>query len=379
MPFSAEDHRYLEEALQLARRGLYGTAPNPMVGAVVVKGGEVIGRGFHRRAGEPHAEAAALVEAGQRAAGATAYITLEPCCHQGRTAPCSDALLKAGVARVVACHRDPNPQVAGGGFRALRRGGVLVEDGLLAAEAVRLNLRFLTSVILERPMVTLKWAMSLDGRIATVTGESQWISGEEGRRWGLGQREEHDAILVGSGTVLADDPSLNRRLGLAAGPNLRVVLDRRLRTPPQARMFDLPGSVLIYTAVRDARAIAPLAARGAEVLGPEVWSGDGEQLSLETLLADLHRRGVQSLLVEGGGTIHAAFVQAGLFDRVAIDCAPLLVGGDGAPGPLRGAGADVLAQAPRLSDLEAFPCGTDLILEGMRDGCLRDLLQSVGA
>jgi len=251
---------------------------------------------------------------------------------------------------------------------------VAVEHGLLAEAAVRLNLRFLTAVVRKRPQVTLKWAMSLDGRIATATGESQWISGKEGRRWGLAQREEHDAILVGSGTVLADDPSLNRRLGLSETHNVRVLLDRRLRTPPESRMFDLPGAVLIYTAPghEDGRPHleARLESRGAEVV---------EKTTLEDVLEDLHRRGIQSVLVEGGGGIHAAFVEAGLFDRVAIDCAPLLIGGTGAPGPVGGKGADLLEQAPRLERLEAISCGTDVILEGLRDGCLRDLLQSVGA
>jgi len=336
----------------------------------VVRDGEVVGRGWHRQVGGPHAEVFALREAGERAVGATLYVTLEPCSHFGRTPPCADAVLAAGVARVVACHRDPNPWVGGQGFERLRQGGVEVEVGPLAAEAVRLNLAFLVAATLGRPAVTLKWAMSLDGRIATATGESQWISSPAGRQWALALREEHDALLAGIGTVLADDPLLNRRLDLAPGPGVRVVLDRRLRTPPGARLFTVPGPILLYTESTDGEARRALAERGATVVPlPAVTPA--------AVLADLYQKDVKSVLVEGGGEVLASFVQSGLYDRVGIDCAPLLLGGQAAPGPLGGEGFLTLASAARLEDLTARRHGGDLLLSGYRKGSLEELLARV--
>lgn len=342
-----------------------------------MRDGEVVGEGYHRRAGGPHAEVEALRQAGEKARGATLYVTLEPCSHHGRTPPCADAVVDAGVARVVACHRDPNPRVAGDGFQRLREAGIEVEWGSATGEdttraAVALNLPFLTSQLLERPAVTVKWAMSLDGRIATASGESQWISSPQGRRWALDLREEHDAIVVGSGTALADDPRLNRRLGKARGPILRVVMDRRLRLSPQARLFQVEGEVVVYTESLDTASLRRLETAGATVVN-DLPGG----VRPATVLADLHRRGVQSLLVEGGGGLLASFVEARLFDRVAVDCAPLLIGGAEAPGPLGGTGALSLTEAPRLDDFSLRRRGGDFILEGFREGCLPDLLRSV--
>lgn len=353
-----------------------------MVGALVVAGdGEVVGSGWHRQVGGPHAEVGALAAAGERARGATLYVTLEPCAHHGRTPPCVEAVLAAGVARVVACHGDPDPRVAGRGFARLREAGVAVEVGTLAEAAVRLNLRFLIAATTGRPEVTLKWAMSLDGRIATAGGESQWISSAAGRRWGLALREEHDATLVGSGTVLADDPRLDRRLGLAGRPGVRVVLDRRLRLAGWAdaagpaaprRLFGAGGPLLIYTesAAAAGPGAAGLAARGATVVGlPRV-----EPL---IVMVELYQRGVRSVLVEGGGEVLASFVNRGCYDRVAVDCAPLLIGGRGAPGPLGGDGADSLLGAERLDRLEGQRRGGDLVIGGLRPGCVEQLLESV--
>lgn len=337
---------------------------------MLVRGDEVVGRGWHHQVGGPHAEVFALREAGERAQGATLYVTLEPCAHHGRTPPCADAVLAAGVARVVACHRDPNPWVGGQGFERLRQAGVEVVVGPLAAEAVRLNLAFLIAATLARPAVTLKWAMSLDGRIATATGESQWISSPAGRQWALGLREENDAILVGIGTVLADDPLLNRRLDLALGPGLRVVLDRRLRTPPTARLFTVPGPVVVYTESTDGERRQALTERGATVVPLSA-------VTPEAVLADLHEKGVKSLLVEGGAEVHGSFVASGLYDRVGIDCSPLLLGGRTAPGPLGGEGFATLAAAARLDDLTARRHGGDLLLTGYRKGCVEELLERV--
>lgn len=362
---------YLRRALRLAARGRYRTSPNPMVGAVVARGGEVVGEGYHRRVGGPHAEVEALDRAGARARGATLYVTLEPCNHHGRTPPCAEAVIAAGVRRVVACHRDPDPRTSGGGFARLREAGLEVVHGPLAAAAVELNWRFLAATVFRRPAVTVKWAMSLDGRIATAAGHSQWISSPAGRRWGLAQREEHDAVLVGIGTVLADDPRLDRRLGLAGRPNVRVVLDRRLRLPPSARLFEIPGDVLVYTeAPETAGPRRALEERGGAVVPlPSVTPA--------AVLADLYGRGIRSLLVEGGAGVAAAFVEAGLFDLVGVDVAPLLIAGRRAPGPLGGPGFATLDEAPRLAGLAVERHGGDVILKGYRERCLPDLFASV--
>jgi diaminohydroxyphosphoribosylaminopyrimidine deaminase / 5-amino-6-(5-phosphoribosylamino)uracil reductase len=367
---SAAEIAALKRALELAAQGRYHTAPNPMVGAVLLRDDVEIGAGWHRKVGGPHAEMEALRGVAD-ARGATLCVTLEPCAHHGRTPPCVDAVIAAGVRRVVACHSDPDARVAGLGFTWLGFAGVDVSWGHLVEEAARLNWKYLTAKLLRRPAVSLKWAMSLDGKIATRSGDSRWISAQPARRWSLELREVHDAILVGSGTVLADDPMLTRRLGKAEGPILRVVLDRRLRLPATARLFDQPGPVLVYTdAVADAGLVAALRARGAEVvLLPEPTPA--------AVLADLASRGVKSVLVEGGGEVLGAFVAAGLFDRVEVVCAPLLVRGQDAPGPLGGAGTDKLADALRLDTLEVRRRGPDVLLGAFRDGCLQDLSASV--
>ena len=342
-----------------------------MVGAVLVRDGRVVGEGFHRRPGGPHAEIVALAGAGDQARGATLFVNLEPCSHHGRTPPCADALVAAGIARVVACHRDPDPRVSGRGFDLLRQAGIAVEVGASADAAVELNFRFLVNRVLSRPQVTLKWAMSLDGKIATVAGESQWISGTAARRWALALREEHDAILVGVGTVLADDPRLDRRLGRAGGPILRVVLDRRLRTPLAAKLFEVPGPVVIYSESHDAERALRLRERGAEVvLLPEVTP--------VTALADLGGREVSSLLVEGGRDIATAFFAAELYDRLEVAVAARLLAGQMAPGPLGGHGVERLVEAPSVERLKARKCGTDLVLSGFNARCLQELFANLG-
>jgi len=360
----------MRRALALAARGRFTTAPNPRVGAVLVRDGRVVGEGFHRRAGEPHAEVHALAGAGEAARGGTLYVTLEPCAHFGRTPPCVDALLAAGVARVVASHRDPNPATAGKGFERLRAAGVEVETGAGAEAAIALNLPFLASQLLARPAVTLKWAASLDGRIATAAGESQWITGARARRSALELREEHDAVLVGIGTLLADDPRLTRRLGLAGSPNLRAVLDRRLRSPAAARLFAESGPALVYTESADAARAAALERRGAEVVRLAA-------VTPAAVLADLRARGCQSLLVEGGAGAAGAFLDAGLWDRVVAFVAPLLLGGEGSRAALGGAGVARLAEAGRLARLEPARRGQDLMLTGVNRECLRALSSSV--
>ncbi len=333
--------------------------------------GVLVAEGWHERAGEPHAEAHALARAGARARGATLYLTLEPCAHFGRTPPCADALIAAGVARVVACHRDPDPRTAGLGFERLRAAGVEVEVGVGADEALELNLPFLVTKRLGRPAVTLKWAATLDGKTATASGESRWITGEAARRRALELREEHDAILVGSGTALADDPRLTRRLGFAGRPNLRVILDRRLRLRPEARLFEEQGEIVVFTESLGAEPRAALERRGAQVIA----LGCVEPSSV---LAALAERGVQSVLVEGGGEVAAAFVASGRWDRVVAFMAPKLLGGRAAPTPLGGVGFDALDRAAGLERWSVRRRGADLEIAGLRAGCLRDLSSNAG-
>lgn len=346
---------------ELAERGRYSTSPNPRVGAVVVAaGGEIVGEGWHERAGGPHAEAVALAEAGSRARGATVVLNLEPCAHHGRTPPCADALVAAGVARVVFSTLDPDPRTAGKGRERLRAAGVATETGPFADRAERLNEPFLTSVRRGRPFVHLKWGASLDGRIATTTGESRWVTGEEARADGMRLREECDAILVGAGTVLVDDPALTRRAGLNRSilPHRRVVVDGRLRVAPGRRVFsaDAPGEAWLATAVPDGDSrLAPFRDAGVRVVSlPSAVPG---RVDLWALLGELHRVEVRSLLVEGGGETAWTFLEAGLVDRVTGYHAPILLGGRAAPSAIAGEGCPSLAAAPRLRGLEVAPLG----------------------
>jgi diaminohydroxyphosphoribosylaminopyrimidine deaminase / 5-amino-6-(5-phosphoribosylamino)uracil reductase len=352
-------------AIELAERGRYTVAPNPLVGAVLVRGGRVVGEGFHRFAGGPHAEAAALAEAGSRARGATLYVSLEPCAHHGRTPPCADAILAAGVARVVAAGRDPHPLVQGRGLRRLAREGVrTVWSGAEERRrAERQNEKFRGFVLLGRPFVLAKWAATLDGKTASGTGESRWITGPAARRRSLALREEYDAILVGAGTVLADDPRLTRRLGWSGGlPHRRIVLDGRLRVPATARVFARPESALVVTALPEGNARA----RRLASAGISVWSLPGRaagSVDLSRLLRRLAGEGVTSLLVEGGAVTLWEFFRAGLVDRVAAFIAPRVLGGAGAPGGVGGRGFP-LARAPRVTNLEWEAVGEDLFLTG---------------
>jgi diaminohydroxyphosphoribosylaminopyrimidine deaminase/5-amino-6-(5-phosphoribosylamino)uracil reductase len=351
---------------ELAGRGRFSTAPNPRVGAVLVDAaGKVVGEGAHEHAGGPHAEAIALAAAGTRARGATLLVNLEPCSHFGRTPPCSEALIAAGVARVVCSVEDPDPRTSGRSIRRLRERGIEVLVGTLAEEAETLNEAFLKSIRNRRPFVHIKWAASLDGRIATRTGQSKWITGEAARNDALLLREECDAILVGAWTVLTDDPLLTRRLALSSAitPHRRLVLDGVLRVPATARVFSAAGGeVWLVTAVPagDPR-LAPFHERGVQVHSLPSEAG---RVDLNALLAALHALEVRSLLVEGGGETAASFLAAGLVDRVTAYVAPLLVGGASAHSPLEGFGPALLSDARRLVDLEAVRIGVDLRVSG---------------
>ena len=323
LPWSADDHRYMTRALRLAEYGLYGADPNPRVGCVLVRHGEIVGEGWHERAGEAHAEVRALEAAGEQAFGATAYITLEPCCHYGRTPPCTDALLRTGVIRVVAAMADPNPQVAGRGLTQLRAAGVAVECGLLEAEARALNPGFIQRMTEGLPLVRIKLAMSLDGRTALASGDSQWLTGDAARQDVQRLRARSSAILTGIGTVLADNPQLNVRLPEASRQPLRVILDTELRTPPAAKLLQLPGPVLIFTAMADPAAQAPLQAAGAEII---VIPRCEWELNLQRVMRELARRECNEVHVECGPTLAGALLQAGLVDELVIYMAPILLG-----------------------------------------------------
>jgi diaminohydroxyphosphoribosylaminopyrimidine deaminase/5-amino-6-(5-phosphoribosylamino)uracil reductase len=321
---SATDHEYMAHALRLAARGLHTTDPNPRVGCVIVSGDDIIGEGWHMRAGEAHAEVAALAQAGTGALGATAFVTLEPCCHHGRTPPCTDALVKAGVARVVVGMEDPNPQVAGKGIKALEAAGISVTRGVLATQAAVLNPGFVSRMQTGRPYVRSKLAMSLDGRTAMASGESQWITGTPARDDVQRLRARASAVLSGIGTVLADDPALNVRLkDVEVQQPLRVILDSRLQLPPTARLLGLPGKTLVLTGSADDTKRAALANAGAEVATVPL---DGDRLDLNRVMQVLGERGINEVHVEAGAVLNGALLQVGLVDELVIYVAPHLMG-----------------------------------------------------
>jgi diaminohydroxyphosphoribosylaminopyrimidine deaminase/5-amino-6-(5-phosphoribosylamino)uracil reductase len=361
---SALDRRWMAEALELAARGRGLCSPNPMVGAVVIHEGRAVGHGFHARAGGPHAEVEALREAGERAAGATLYCTLEPCNHHGRTPPCVDAILEAGVRRVVAAVRDPNPRVRGGGMDALEAAGVETVSGCLEAEARSQNRVFFFAMRQRRPHVTLKCAMTLDGKIAAFDGRARWITGEAARQQSHRLRSESDAVMVGVGTALADDPALTVRLD-PPWPRepFRIVVDSRGRLPVDARLIDAGSASRVIVAVTERSPIervTRLESRGVTVLACK--SGDAG-VDLSDLCARLFGMDVTSVLLEGGSQLNGGFLDADLVDRVAVFIAPMLVGGATAPTAVAGHGR-ALADALRLSTVTARPVGADWLVEG---------------
>jgi diaminohydroxyphosphoribosylaminopyrimidine deaminase/5-amino-6-(5-phosphoribosylamino)uracil reductase len=348
-----DDARHMARALELAARATGRTSPNPMVGCVITRDGAVLSEGWHTGPGRLHAEREALAPLDGRADGATAYVSLEPCCHHGRTPPCTDALLASGVARVVVAMVDPDPRVAGQGIEILRRAGIQVEVGVMEAEARALNAGFVTSVTKGRPMVVLKAGVTLDGRIADAAGRSQWITGPAARARGHALRHRADGILVGAGTLLADDPALNTRLdgGTDAVP---VLLDTSLRVPGDARVLTAGKRPVVFCAED-----APDRDLPADVV--RVPRGGGG-LDLAAVLATLQARGMRSVLVEGGGHVHRSLFAAGLVDRVHLFLAPLALAGG--PGWVAGPGFP-LADAPRLRVVSVTMAGEDveLVLE----------------
>jgi diaminohydroxyphosphoribosylaminopyrimidine deaminase/5-amino-6-(5-phosphoribosylamino)uracil reductase len=353
--FSAADHVHMARALQLAALGRDTTTPNPRVGCVVVRGDGVVGEGWHRRAGEPHAEAHALGMAGAAARGATAYVSLEPCNHHGRTPPCSDALIAAGVSRVVAAMEDPNPRVAGQGLARLREAGVQVDCGLLADEAKELNIGFVSRMTCGRPWLRLKAAASLDGKTALMNGKSQWITGADARRDAHSWRARSCAVLTGIGTVKDDDPRLTVRDVPCERPPLRVIVDSRLETPPGARILE-GGGVLIACAKAEPFRATVLREKGAEIV--ELPNAHGK-VDLPALMRELGRHGINEVLAEAGFKLNGSLLREGCVDELLLYLAPSLIG-DAARGLFDLPALESLAQQRRLIWREVRRIGEDL-------------------
>jgi len=356
MSFSADDHRYMARALQLAERGLYTTDPNPRVGCVLVKDHHIVGEGWHERAGEAHAEVHALKAAGKSAQGSTAYVTLEPCCHHGRTPPCSEALIKAGVTRVVVAMRDPHSQVDGGGIRQLQEAGIAVQSGLLEQPARQLNPGFIRRMQTGRPWVRLKLAMSLDGRTAMASGESQWITGAAARQDVQRWRARSSAILTGVGTVLADDPSMTVRLGDTGRQPLRVIIDTNLSTPARAKILQQPGQTVIMTCSEDEAMREELRNAGAEVI--TVPPDAHNTVDLAAVLDQLGELEINELHVETGATLAGSLMQAGLVDELIVYMAPVLLG-DAARGLFHLPGLESMADRVPLQIKDIRAIGED--------------------
>jgi diaminohydroxyphosphoribosylaminopyrimidine deaminase/5-amino-6-(5-phosphoribosylamino)uracil reductase len=360
----ASDLIYMKRALVLAETKGRDAHPNPRVGAVLVRDGRVVGEGAHEHYGRPHAEINALRQAGSRAKGATLYVTLEPCSHQGKTPPCADTLIRAGIVRVVAAMEDPFPLVRGSGFKKLRRAGIRVDKGLLQKEARLLNESFIFSIAQGRPKVILKAAISLDGKIATVSGKSKWITGEKARQRAHELRAQADALLVGSGTALADNPQLTVRLAGHQRPDgwpKRVLLDSRLRVKPGAFLFKGDQPTLVFCSRKASLDKRKALQRKGILVFPVPTVG--KMLSLKAVLKELYQEGVRVLMVEGGGQVHGSFLDQGLADEAALFISPKIFGGV-APSWVGGHGFSNPHQTPFLRDNRVEKIGEDFLLTG---------------
>lgn len=356
---SEQDQRHMKRALALARKGIGKTSPNPAVGCVVVKDGRVVGEGWHHKAGQPHAEVNALAMAGSEAQGADVFVTLEPCSHTGRTPPCAKALIAAGVRRVVAGMVDPNPQVAGKGFALLRKAGIIVEHGVMEAECRAINRPFIKHITTGLPYVTYKCAMTLDGNIATVTGESQWISCLDSRRYTHRLRAAHDAIMVGVDTIIADNPQLTVRHVKGRNP-LRIILDTRLRTPESVTVLSesMAHDTIIATTESNPRVHLRYTQQGATIIVCDEYDG---RVSMVDLLQKLGKRGIQSILLEGGSRLAGEMLQNNAIDEFIFFLAPKIIGSDGfAPFTLRGITS--MDQAIKLQFGQISHSGQDIIV-----------------
>ncbi len=361
----AIDERWMRLALTLGQRGLGQVWPNPAVGCVIVKNNRVVGRGWTQPSGRPHAEVHALAQAGAAAHGATAYVTLEPCAHHGKSGPCANALVDAGITRVVSAVTDPDPRVSGKGHAILREAGVSVTEGVLETEACADHAGFFLKTNANRPLVTLKLASSLDGRIAAQTGDSRWITGAEARRSVHLMRARHDAILVGRNTVVTDDPDLSvRDMGLADRPPVRVVLDSNLRTPKDTRLVQTAGEVPLWLChLGDSPDTNRILGNGVE--GLACMADPNGRLDILDVLAQLVNKGITRLMVEGGGQVAASFLQAGCVDRIALYSAGVAIGSEGLPN-LAHMGISALKDAPRFDRMAVSAIGPDVLTHWKR-------------
>ncbi|MDU2065960.1 MAG: bifunctional diaminohydroxyphosphoribosylaminopyrimidine deaminase/5-amino-6-(5-phosphoribosylamino)uracil reductase RibD [Sporomusaceae bacterium] len=383
MIITKEERQYHEKFMQMAiaeaKQALGCTTPNPLVGAVIVKDDKVIGKGYHHMAGTPHAEIHALQEAGEAANGATIYVTLEPCCHHGRTGPCTEAIIAAGIRRVVVAITDPNPLVAGHGIDRLRQAGIEVLEGICCLDAVKVNEAFVKWVSTKMPFVLLKTAMTLDGKIATATGQSQWITGPAARQTVHRLRNQYDGILVGIGTVLADDPLLTTRLPEGPGCNpTRIILDSKARTPLDAKVVTNKEARTIIAVTKSASMDK---VKALEAAGVTVWTiSEGPSgLNLRELFSRLASYPVTSILVEGGAAVNASVLAENLADKVAWFVAPKILGGKTAPSPIGGSGVASLSQAYELEDLAIEQLEEDILISAYlksREG--RDVYRTCG-
>lgn len=371
------DKKYMEQALTIAQYAIGRTSPNPMVGAVIVHKGRVVGQGWHRQAGTPHAEIHALRQAGELAHGATMYVTLEPCSHHGRTGPCVDAVIAAGIKKVVVAMQDPNPVVAGRGIKKLRAASIEVIEGVLAAEAAQLNEVFIKWISTQRPFVVLKSAMSLDGKIAAYTGHSQWITGTVARERVHQLRDCCDGILVGIGTVLADNPSLTTRLEYPGKNPLRIVVDSKARISLEAQVItDGLPTIVAVTSQAPHDKVETLRAAGVQVLLIDSKQG---RVDLSQLFTTLGQQGITSILVEGGASINATLLEENLVDKVQWFIAPKIIGGTEAPGPVGGRGVADVNHANLFEDIKMETVGEDILISAYvrnREG--RDVYRACG-
>lgn len=362
------DSKYMKRALELAEKGRGFTSPNPMVGAVIVKNGQIIGEGYHERFGEAHAEVNAISSATESVEGATIYVTLEPCSHYGKTPPCSDLIIDRKLKKVVVAATDPNPLVSGRGLDRLRKAGIEVVEGVLEAESNKLNEVFNKFITTQTPFVLMKYAMSLDGKIATQTGDSKWISSEKSREHAHHLRGYLSGIMVGIGTVLKDDPQLTCRVQGYPNP-VRILLDSQLRVPLDSKILknqDEAQTLILTTEY------APLSMqREIEKLGVEVLTVPerDEKVDLKAALSELGKKGIDSILLEGGGTLNAAALEAGIVDKVTIYIAPKIIGGAEAISPVMGRGVEMMKDAYGLSDMQVTKLNEDIFVEGyLREG-----------
>jgi len=359
------DEKFMRLALDLAEKARGRTSPNPMVGAVIVRDGQVVGSGYHHKAGTPHAEVHAIADAGAEAKGAVIYVSLEPCSHYGRTGPCTQAIIEAGLSRVVMAMLDPNPLVSGRGKKILEDHGLQVQAGVLESEARKLNESFIKYITTGRPFVILKTAMSMDGKIATTSGQSKWITSEDSRKIVHQIRDEVDAILVGIGTVFHDDPSLTTRLPDGGGQDAtRIILDSRARIPLGTKILhlDSPARTIVAVTPQAPQEKVHQIRQFADVL---VMPEQDGRVDLQALMAKLGEMEVMSLLIEGGAEVNASALKAGIVDKVMVFIAPRLIGGCEAPCPIGGAGIDELSDAVCLTDMSVELVGPDVLITGI--------------